>query len=47
MLALTVVAAFFLGMGLLGPEAATKKGALSKMDKRELGVLGPYTERYI
>ena len=35
MLTLTVVAAFFLGMWLLGPGAATKKGALSKMDNKE------------
>jgi hypothetical protein len=41
MLALTVVAAFFLGMGLLGPEAATKKGALSKMDNTRVDITDP------
>ena len=41
MLALTVVAAFFLGMGLLGPEAATKKGALSKMDSKRFDIADP------
>ena len=41
MLTLTVVAAFFLGMGLLGPETATKKGALSKMDNKRVDVTDP------
>ena len=41
MLTLTVVAAFFLGMGLLGPEAATKKGALSKMDNKRFEITDP------
>jgi hypothetical protein len=38
MLTLTVVAAFFLGMWLLGPGAATKKGALSKMDNKSVDI---------
>jgi hypothetical protein len=57
MLTLTVVAAFFLGMWLLGPGAATRKGALSKMDNKfalskmdnkRFDITDPaYTERYI
>jgi hypothetical protein len=39
MLTLTVVAAFFLGMGLLGPEAVT--GALSKMDNKRFDITDP------
>jgi hypothetical protein len=41
MLTLTVVAAFFLGMALLVPEAATKKGALSKMDNKRFDITDP------
>jgi hypothetical protein len=41
MLTLTVVAAFFLGIALLGPEAATKKGALSKMDNTRVDIADP------
>ena len=44
MLTLTVVAAFFLGMALLGPEAATKNGALSKMDNKKVDADGNVSE---